>query len=48
MLELVQAKKSNVITYNLFDWTTFHRKKYVHEIEFCINVLIEAADRRLI
>ena len=43
--EVVQANKSSVITYDSFGWTTIHREKYVYEVEFYFNVLIEAPGR---
>ena len=43
---LVEANKLCVITYDLFSWTTIH-KKMLHESKLCFNVSIEAQVRCL-
>ena len=44
---MVQANRYCVITFDLFAWSTDHRKNSLYEVKLCFSVSIEAQVRRL-
>ena len=44
---VVQTNKKCFITYDLFAWTTIHRKRMLYEVKSCFSVSIKAQVRRL-